>query len=145
MGHPRLELEQVIGIEIVIFGNPCVLPGEAPDRLPVPPEGEHLDMDDVAEKAAVAAEKADDVGRKVDRVHDDVLNGPLRQNVKRAIAESETDPHIVERRIETTARGVQQDRHETASREQAAYARGVTDTIRRFRPDGGELPPEQAQ
>jgi hypothetical protein len=102
-------------------------------------------VDDVAEKAAVAAEKADDVGRKVDRVHDDVLNGPLRQNVKRAIAEAETDPHIVERRIETTARGVQQDRHETASREQAAYARGVTDTIRRFRPDGGELPPEQAQ
>lgn len=90
-------------------------------------------VDDAAEKAAVAAEKASAVERKVDRVHDDVLNGPMRQNVKRAIAEAETDPEIIEKRIETTAKGVQQDRHETASREQAAYARGVQDAMRRQR------------
>lgn len=44
-------------------------------------------VDDAAEKAAVAAEKAAVVERKVDRVHDDVLNGPMRENVKRAISE----------------------------------------------------------
>jgi hypothetical protein len=89
-------------------------------------------VDDAAERAAVAAQKAAAVERKVEQVHEDVLNGPLRANVKKAIAEAETDPAIVERRIETTAKGVQQDRHSVASREQAAYARGVSDAMKRF-------------
>jgi hypothetical protein len=95
-------------------------------------------VDDAAERAAVAAQKAAAVERKVEKVHEDVLNGPMRQNVKRAIAEAETDPAIVERRIEITARGVQHDRHETASREQAAYARGVADAMRRQKEREGE-------
>jgi len=94
--------------------------------------------DDAASHAAVAAQKAAVVEEKIDRVHDDVLNGPLRQNVKRAIAEAEADPTIQARRIETTAKGVQADRHELGSREQAAYARGVADALKRWQQERGE-------
>jgi hypothetical protein len=74
-------------------------------------------VDDAAEQAAIAAQKAAAADRKIEQVHQDVLNGPLRENVKQAIAEAETDPEIVERRINTTARGVQRDRHDKAQRE----------------------------
>lgn len=43
--------------------------------------------DDAAENAAQAAEKAARVETKVDAVHHDVLNGGLRQNVKKALRE----------------------------------------------------------
>lgn len=79
--------------------------------------------DDAATNAAVAAEKAQVVERKIDQVRDDVLNGPMRATVKRAIAEAEADPAIAERRIEITAKGVQKDRHDKLSREAAAQAR----------------------
>jgi hypothetical protein len=98
-------------------------------------------VDDAAERAAIAARAAAAVESKVEQVHQDVLNGPLRANVKRAIAETQTDPEIVAKRIETIAKGVQQDRHARGSREQAAYARGAMDyrqsLIRR-----GILPPD---
>lgn len=99
-------------------------------------------VDDAAEQAEIAARKAAVVEDKVERVHHDILNGGLRENVKRAIVEAETDPEIVERRVEITAKGVQQDRHSVASREQAAYARGVTDAMKRWGLEG-ETPPEQ--
>lgn len=99
-------------------------------------------VDEAADAAATAARKAAVVETKVERVHHDILNGGLRENVKRAIAEAEADPEIMERRIETTAKGVQQDRHTTGSREQAAYARGVIDAQRRWQQERGELPPE---
>lgn len=44
-------------------------------------------VDGAAEKAAVAAERAALVETKVELVHHDVLNGGLRENVKRAISE----------------------------------------------------------
>jgi hypothetical protein len=81
--------------------------------------------DVAAEKAEVAAEKAGAVADKVDQVHQDVLNGPMRQNVKEALRESE------DTLVETVAKGVRQDRHSLASREQAAYARGVADARQR--------------
>lgn len=48
-------------------------------------------VDDAAEKAAIAAEKAARVETKVEAVHHDVLNGGLRENVKRAISEDRHD------------------------------------------------------
>lgn len=53
-------------------------------------------VDDAASHASVAAQKAAVVEEKVDSVHHDMLNGGLRQNVKKAISE---------------------DRHEKANRE----------------------------
>lgn len=97
-------------------------------------------VDDAASKAAVAAEKAASVERKVDQVHEDVLNGPMRANVKRAIKEAEADPEVRKQRIENVAKGVQEDRHATGSREQAAYARGVRDAQRRLEKEPGEAP-----
>lgn len=44
-------------------------------------------VDDVTEKASVAAEKAAVVETKVEQVHHDLLNGGLRENVKKAISE----------------------------------------------------------
>jgi hypothetical protein len=58
--------------------------------------------DEAAIKAALAAEKAAVVENKVERVHHDILNGGLRENVKKAISE---------------------DRHALKNREAAAYAR----------------------
>lgn len=44
-------------------------------------------VDDAAERAAIAAQKAAAVEHKVEQVHHDVLNGPMRENVKKAISE----------------------------------------------------------
>ena len=52
-------------------------------------------VDDASEKAAVAAQKAADVEEKVEQVHHDVLNGPMRENVKKAISE---DRHALRNR-----------------------------------------------
>lgn len=90
-------------------------------------------VDDAAAQATVAARKAAVVEQKVNQVHEDVLNGPMRQNMKRAIAEAVDDPSLQAKRIETVQKGVQADRHESGSREQAAYARGALDTERRLR------------
>lgn len=97
-------------------------------------------VDDAASAATTAARKAAAVERKIDAVHTDVLNGPMRENVKQAIAEAAEDPEIQALRIETVAKGVQQDRHETGSREAAAYARGVLDAQRRWREQHPEEP-----
>lgn len=51
--------------------------------------------DDAATHAAIAAEKAAAVESKVEQVHHDVLNGGLRENVKRAISE---DRHALRNR-----------------------------------------------
>ena len=50
----RLHLEQIIRVEVIIFGLVEVVPGKAPDRREIVPQGEHLDMGD----AIVAAEQA---------------------------------------------------------------------------------------
>src|ERR1044072_4351713 len=63
MPDRSLELEQVIGVEIVIFGEGHVVAGEAPDRRLVLPESEHLDMDDVA-FGPVQAQRRDVAGRR---------------------------------------------------------------------------------
>jgi hypothetical protein len=52
-------------------------------------------VDEAAERAAVAAEKAEAVESKVEQVHQDVLNGPMRENVKQAISE---DRHALRNR-----------------------------------------------
>ncbi len=70
-----------------------------------------------AENAAVGARKAAVLERKVDKVHEDVLNGPMRENVRKAIEEFEDDPVIMARRIELFALGVQKDRHDLKNRE----------------------------
>ncbi len=44
-------------------------------------------VDDAATAAVAAAQKADAVDQKIAQVHHDVLNGPLRENVKKAISE----------------------------------------------------------
>jgi hypothetical protein len=74
-------------------------------------------VDDAATAAVIAAEKAAAADRKIEQVHQDVLNGPLRENVKRAILEAEDEPALQEQRIETTARGVQKDRHDLRQRQ----------------------------
>lgn len=74
-------------------------------------------VDDAAEQAAIAARRAAVVEQKVERVHHDVLNGPMRENVKQAIHEAEDDPAIRAKRIENVARGVSKDRHDKKNRE----------------------------
>ena len=86
-----------------------------------------------AQTAAAAARKTEVVEQKVESVRHDIHNDVLIQKVLAAIKQAEEDPEIQELRIETTAKGVQHDRHETASREQAAYARGVADAMKRRR------------
>jgi len=93
-------------------------------------------VDDAASNAEIAAKRAKEVESKVERVHEDILNGGLRENVIRAIRETETDPEIVEQRANNAARGVKMDRHETLSREQAAYARGLRDALRKLEEEG---------
>lgn len=44
-------------------------------------------VDDAASRAAIAAQKASIVENKVEAVHHDILNGGLRDNVRRAISE----------------------------------------------------------
>ena len=47
MRNLRLQLEQVIRIEVIIFRPKQIVASEAPDRRLVLPEREHLDMDHV--------------------------------------------------------------------------------------------------
>lgn len=61
--------------------------------------------------------KADETASKVKEVHHDLLNGGLRENIKRAYEEIEDDPVILARRVELSAMGVQKDRHDKANRE----------------------------
>ena len=64
MAYLRLQLEQEIRVEIIIFGEGQVVAREAPDRVEIGPQGEHLDMGDAvvpaeqAPGAAVAAGRA---------------------------------------------------------------------------------------
>jgi hypothetical protein len=44
-------------------------------------------VDTAADAAVTAAQQAARAERKIDAVHTDVLNGPMRENVKRAISE----------------------------------------------------------
>jgi hypothetical protein len=74
-------------------------------------------VDDAAVLAAVAAQNAAAADRKIAQVHHDVLNGPLRQNVRQAIEEAEADPAIIEQRIDNAAKGVSKDRHDKRQRE----------------------------
>ena len=97
-------------------------------------------VDDAASNAEIAAKRAQVVESKVESVHHDLLNRGLRANVIQAIRETETDPEIVEQRASNAALGVKMDRHETLSREQAAYARGVRDAIRQLEQEPDALP-----
>lgn len=47
--------------------------------------------DDAASHAARAAEKATVVEQKIDTVHEEILNGPMRANVRQAIQEDRHD------------------------------------------------------
>lgn len=100
-------------------------------------------VDRKADLAAVtsgkAAQAAAVAAQRVESVRHDFDNGFFIQKILAAIKQAETDPEIVEQRIETTAKGVQADRHSLASREQQAYARGVADALRRLNPERGEL------
>lgn len=71
------------------------------------------------EVAAVAATEARALGQKLDRVHEDVLNGPMRENFIQAIKDVQTDPEIVAKRIDIVAKGVSKDRHDKRNREAA--------------------------
>jgi len=44
-------------------------------------------VDEAASKATLAADKASVVETKVDRVHEDMLNGGMRENIRKAISE----------------------------------------------------------
>src|SRR4051812_36355584 len=57
-------------------------------------------------RVETVAEKAAKVESKVDNLHHDVLNGGLRDNVVRAIEQTEDDPKIRETRAQNAARGV---------------------------------------
>lgn len=67
--------------------------------------------------AAMAARNAETAAIKTAAVHHDLLNGGLRENVKRAIQEIEADPEMRARRIENIARGISKDRHDTRRRQ----------------------------
>lgn len=101
-------------------------------------------VDRKADLAAVtsgkAAQAAATAAQKVAEVHHDFNNDVLIKKVLQAIKQAETDPEIVEQRIESVAKGVQQDRHATGSAVQKAYAQGVADALRRLQmePDGPE-------
>lgn len=81
--------------------------------------------------------QTDRVQRKVEDVHHDILNGGLRENVKRAISEIEHDPVIREQRIEDAALGVSRDRHDKLNREAGAQARAQIEARRRREQEGG--------
>lgn len=95
-------------------------------------------VDAAADTAITAARHAARAERKIDTVQEFVENGGLRRNVVGAIKEAGDDPEIRRRRIETIAEGVKEDRHETGSREAAAYARGVADAMKRWGGEHGE-------
>ena len=65
MGDLGLHLEQEARIEIIIFGAGDVVAGKAADRRLVLPQGEHLDMDDVALLAMQAPGAAVALGRAI--------------------------------------------------------------------------------
>src|SRR6185369_6567749 len=50
----RFELEQEVGVEVVIFGHGQLVPGEGPDRVQVLPQAQRLDMDHIAVRAMEA-------------------------------------------------------------------------------------------
>lgn len=101
----------------------------------------YLKVEGIEAKTDEAAVRAAQAAKKAEEIHHDVLNGPMRRNVKAAIREAEEDPEIQAKRIEASARGVQQDRHATGSREQAAYARGVMDAMKRWQDDDAPAEP----
>lgn len=83
-------------------------------------------------RVETVAEKQAKVENKVDNLHHDVLNGGLRDNVKRAIHEAEAEPEVQERRIETIAQGVQKDRHDLKNRRAVERARSqIAERIRK--------------
>ena len=67
-------------------------------------------VDEAAEKAAIAAQKSSAAERKVEAVHHDLLNGGLRENVKRAISE---------------------DRHEKANRDTVTINKDALEELKR--------------
>lgn len=77
----------------------------------------YLKIDGVESKADTAAVKAEEAAKRTEAIHHDVLNGPMRENVKRAYQELEADPAIQARRIENVAKGVSKDRHDLKNRE----------------------------
>jgi hypothetical protein len=92
-------------------------------------------VDEAATKAATAVAKTAIVERKVEQVHHDLLNGGLRDNVKRAMLEAEGDPDLLAQRIETIAKGVQKDRHDKQNREAGLLGRAQIDERIRRRAD----------
>lgn len=79
--------------------------------------------------------QTDRVQQKVEDVQEFVANGGLRENVKKAIIESESDPAIREQRIDNVAKGVSKDRHDTKNREAGAQARAQLEARRRKQED----------
>lgn len=75
--------------------------------------------------------KTDRVQQKTEDVHHDLLNGGLRENVKRAISEAEADPAIREQRIENVAKGVSRDRHAKANRQTIERNAPLIEQLRR--------------
>jgi hypothetical protein len=76
-------------------------------------------VDDAADKAAIAAQKAAAADLKIERVHHDMLNGGLRENVKKAISE---------------------DRHDKANREAGPDARAQMEDRMRRRAEQQDAP-----
>ncbi len=92
----------------------------------------YLKIDSVEVKADEAAVKAATAARKSEEIHHDILNGPMRRNLKQAVLEIEEDPAIQERRIERVAKGVQKDRHDLRNREAGPDARAqMEERVRR--------------
>lgn len=84
--------------------------------------------------------KVAEATQKVESVHHDLLNGGLRENVKRANLETEADPTVRALRIDNAARGVSKDRHEKLNREAAEQGRAQLEA-RRKQQGGGEVRP----
>src|SRR4051812_20731284 len=83
-------------------------------------------------RVETVAEKQTNVETKVDNLHHDVLNGGLRDNVVKAIEQTEGDPQIREQRIDNAARGVQRDRHDLKNRRAGERARAqIQERIRK--------------
>jgi hypothetical protein len=76
-----------------------------------------------ASAAAIAASAARAAVKKGQEIHDDLLNGPMKEAIKRAIQETEDDPAIQALRIELAAKGVSKDRHDKLNREAGPDAR----------------------
>ncbi len=88
--------------------------------------------DTAASASVVAAQKATAVEQKVDRVEYALMNGDMRENLKKAILELEDDPDVQARRIDRVAKGVQKDRHDLNNRLAGPDARAqMEERIRR--------------